>query len=116
LLPEALDLESTQIIRIGSTKFTEQFWKHEGWAIRQPAVQSQCDVMDFTDISTALAERAGILPEYVRAVNKGAAGMALRDRKGTFDYALDESKAPTSDEVWNAIAKAASHDLTGGEE
>ena len=45
LLPEALDLESTQIIRIGSTKFTEQFWKHEGWAIRQPAVESPCDTM-----------------------------------------------------------------------
>jgi len=116
LLPEALDLESTQIIRIGSTKFTEQFWKHEGWAIRQPAIESHCDVMDFSDIATALAERAGILPEYVKAVNRGAAGMALRARDGSFDYSLDETKAPTSEEVWNAIAKAASHDLTGGEE
>ncbi|HEY0878814.1 MAG TPA: molybdopterin dinucleotide binding domain-containing protein, partial [Zeimonas sp.] len=101
---------------IGSTKFTEQFWKHEGWAIRQPAVESQCDVMDFSDIATALAERAGILPEYVRAVNKGAAGMALRARNGAFDYSLDETKAPSSGEVWDAIAKAASHDLTAGEE
>jgi len=116
LLPEALDLESLQIIRIGSTKFTEQFWKHEGWAIRQPAVESPCDTMDFTDIATALAERAGILKEYVTAVNRGAAGTALRDRRGSFDYALDETRAPTSNEVWSAFAKAASHELSDGAE
>lgn len=116
LLPEASDLESLQLIRIGSTKFQEQFWKHEGWAIRQPVIEPAVDVMDFTDISTALAERAGILKEYIAAVNRGAAGTALRDRAGRFDYALDESKAPTRDEVWGAFAKAASHDLTDGEE
>jgi len=116
LLPEALDLESLQLIRIGSTKFTEQFWKHEGWAIRQPAVQSPCDTMDFTDIATALAERAGILDKYVAAINRGAAGVALRDRGGRFDYALDESKAPTCEQVWDASAKAASHELTDGRE
>jgi len=116
LLPEALDLESLQLIRIGSTKFTEQYWKHEGWAIRQPAIESPCDTMDFTDIATALAERAGILDKYVAAVNRGAAGTALRDRNGRFDYALDESKPPTRDEVWSAFAKAASHELSDGEE
>ena len=116
LLPEALDFESTQIIRIGSTKFTEQYWKHEGWAVRQPAIASHCDVRDFTDIMTALAERAGILPEYIRAINRGAAGMALKDRKGAFDYSLPDDSAPACDEVWDAFAKAASHDLTGGKE
>lgn len=116
LLPEALDLESLQIIRIGSTKFQEQFWKHEGWAIRQPVIDSPCDTMDFTDIATELAKRVGILREYVAAVNRGAAGTALKDREGRFDYSLDVDRAPTREEIWDAFARAASHDLTGGEE
>ncbi|HEX5611192.1 MAG TPA: molybdopterin dinucleotide binding domain-containing protein, partial [Burkholderiales bacterium] len=91
-------------------------WKHEGWAIRQPAIDSPCDTKDFTDIATALAERAGILKEYVAAVNRGAAGTALRDRQGRFDYALDEARAPARDEVWDAFCKAASDELTNGEE
>jgi phenylacetyl-CoA:acceptor oxidoreductase len=72
--------------------------------------------MDFTDIATALAERAGILEGYLAAVNRGAAGTALRDRDGRFDYALDESRPPTRDQVWDAFCKAASYELTGGEE
>ncbi len=116
LLPESTDLESLQLIRIGSTKFTENFWKHEGWAIRQPAVEPVGDTRDMTDISTELARQTGVLKEYVEAINRGAAGMALRDRDGAFDYGLDPARAPTCDEVWNSLAKAASHDLTGGEE
>ncbi len=116
LLPEALDLESLQIIRIGSTKMMQQFWKHEGWAVRQPAIESPCDTMDFTDISTELAKRVGILDKYVEAINRGAAGVGLVDRGGTYDYSLDTSRPPARDEVWNAFAKAASHNLTAGEE
>ena len=67
LLPESTDLESTQLIRIGSTKFQEQFWKHEGWAIRQSAGDKPFDTRDFTDIATALAERAG----HPREVRRG---------------------------------------------
>ena len=37
LLPEATDLESLQLIRIGSTTFIEQFWNQQGWATRQRA-------------------------------------------------------------------------------
>ena len=37
LLPEATDLESLQLIRIGSTTFIEQFWNQQGWAVRQRA-------------------------------------------------------------------------------
>ena len=116
LLPEALDLESLQIIRIGSTKMMQQFWKHEGWAIRQPAIESPCDTMDFTDISTELARRVGILEAYVRAINSGAAGVGLKDKAGAYDYSLPVDKAPTREEVWDAFAKACSHNLTGGEE
>ena len=116
LLPEALDLESLQLIRIGTTKFQENFWKHEGWAIRQPAIESHCDVRDFTDIATALAERAGILPKYLAAINRGAAGTALRDRNGRYDFGLPEDKAPTRDEIWDAFCKAASAELSDGRE
>ncbi len=116
LLPESLDIESLQIIRIGGTKMMEQFWKDEGWAIRQPVIQCEYDTMDFTDIATALAERVGILAEYLEQVNDGAAGTRLKDRGGTFDYSLDTSVAPRSEEVWNAFAKAATHSLTKGEE
>ncbi len=115
LLPESTDLESLQLIRIGSTKFTEQYWKHEGWAIRQPAIEPLHDTMDLTDIATALAERAGILDRYVEAINKGAAGMNLRDRKGRFDYSLDPAQPPTREAVWDAVCKAASDDLSHGE-
>jgi phenylacetyl-CoA:acceptor oxidoreductase len=116
LLPDSTDLESLQLIRIGSTKFSEQYWKHEGWAIRQPAVEPLHDTMDLTDVATALAERSGILDRYVESINKGAAGMALRDRKGRFDYSLDPHQAPAREAVWDAVCKAASDDLSGGEE
>src|SRR5690606_6849121 len=114
LLPDATDLESLQLIRIGSTKFTEQFWKHEGWAVRQPVAEKVVDCMDMTDISTELAKRSGILKEYNEAINKGAAGMRLFSNQ--FNYALDPEKPHACGEVWDAVAKAASHDLSGGKE
>ncbi len=116
LLPESTDLESLQLMRIGSTKFTEQFWKHEGWAIRQPAVEPVYDTLDMTDIATELARQSGIAGEYVEAINRGAAGMSLRDRKGRFDYSLDPSAPPGCEEIWNRICQAASHDLSDGNE
>jgi len=114
LLPEATDLESLQLIRIGGTKFQENFWKHEGWAIRQPAVENQVDCMDMTDIFTSLAERVGILEEYNESINRGAAGMKLRGEG--MDYALDPAVTHGREEIWDRICKAASHDLSGGEE
>ncbi|MBA3904769.1 MAG: molybdopterin oxidoreductase, partial [Rhodocyclaceae bacterium] len=56
LLPECTDIESTQLIRVGGTKFMEQFWDHEGYVLRQPAVEPQGDTRDFTDLATELAE------------------------------------------------------------
>ena len=66
LLPERTDIESTQLIRIGSTKFIEQFWDHEGFALRQPAVGRAATRRDFTDIATELAARAGLLEPLQR--------------------------------------------------
>ena len=116
LLPESSDLESLQLIQIGSTKFTEQFWKHQGWAIRQPVVDPVYDTMDITDITTALAERVGLLEAYNGAINRGAAGCRLADDGAGYDYGLDPTTSHESDEIWNAVAKAASHTLSDGAE
>ena len=114
LLPEATDLESLQLMRLGTTKYTEQFWKHEGWAIRQPAGDKTVDCRDMTDIATELADRLGLLEEYNAAINRGAAGMRLTGEG--FDYSLDVTKAHGLEDIWDAVAKAASHDLSDGEE
>ncbi len=114
LLPEATDLEATQLIRIGGTTFTHQYWKHQGWAIRQAVVPPAGEARDMTDIATELAERVGLLEGYVGAINRGAAGMKLSG--DDFDYSLDPESKPESDEIWEAVCRAASHDLSGGEE
>jgi phenylacetyl-CoA:acceptor oxidoreductase len=114
LLPEATDIESTQLSRIGGTGSGEQFWRHQGWAIRQPVVKPAGECMDMTDIATELAKRTGLLETYNAAVNRGAAGMRLKTDR--FDYSLDPAVPHGSEEIWNAVAKAASHDLSDGEE
>ena len=114
LLPEATDLESTQLIQIGSAKFVEQLWAHQGWAIRQPACEKTVDYMDMTDIATELAARAGLLEPYNAAINRGAGGQRLKT--DDFDYGLSESEKHSVDDIWNATAKAASHKLSDGEE
>ena len=77
LLPEATDLESTQLIKLGKTKFVEQYWQHQGWVLRQPAVPPQGDTRDFSWIATEIARRTGLLGEYVTSINRGAMGVAL---------------------------------------
>jgi phenylacetyl-CoA:acceptor oxidoreductase len=114
LLPDATDLESLQLSRVGGTGSAEQFWKHHGWAIRQPVVDPVTDCMDMTDIGTEISKRCGLLAEYNAAVNRGAGGMRLKT--DAFDYSLDVDKPHTAEEIWDAIAKAASHDLSDGEE
>ena len=113
LLPEATDLESLQLIQIGNTKFIENLWKHEGWAIRQPAVEATADVMDMTDISTELARRVGLLEKYNAAINRGAAGARLHT--ADFDYSIKPTAVHDRETIWNAVSKAASHALSDGE-
>nr|HET7860704.1 molybdopterin-dependent oxidoreductase [Caldimonas sp.] len=112
LLPDATDLESLQLIRIGSTKYVEQFWDHEGYALRQPAVAPCGDVRDFTDIATELAARTGLTASYATAINKGAAGVPLKGEHGDFSLPLDGSL--TRDAIWDAVCRAASADLSDG--
>src|SRR3970282_1209349 len=77
LLPDATHLESLHLIRIGASKYIEQFWDHEGFALRQPAIAPRGEARDFTDIATALAERTGLIEPYHASINRRALGGRL---------------------------------------
>jgi phenylacetyl-CoA:acceptor oxidoreductase len=112
LLPDAIDLESLQLMRIGGTKYIEQFWNHEGFALRQPAVSPRGQARDFTDIASELALRTGLNEGYVAAINKGAGGVRLNSGYG--DFSLDASRGHSREEIWDAVCRAATAELTEG--
>jgi len=114
LLPEATDLESAQLIRVGGTKFVEQHWDHQGVALRAPAVAPQGQARDFTWISTELARRSGLLERYNAALNRGAAGAPLKGEG--YDYSLATEQAHDVDTIWNAVCQAATAALSHGAE
>ncbi len=114
LLPEATDLESVQLIRLGRTKYMEQYWEHNGYILRQPVVEPRGEARDFTWISTELARRTGILEEYNNAINRGAGTIRLKGEH--FDFSLDPQKLHSVDEIWDAACKAATAEVSGGEE
>ncbi len=114
LLPEATDLESLQLIRIGGSKFVEQFWDVQGFALRQPAVETQGDARDFTAIATELARRTGLLEPYNKAINKGGGGVPLQGAHG--DFSLDPATAHSPEVIWDAVCRAASMEVSDGRE
>ena len=114
LLPDATDLESLQLIRIGGSKYIEQFWEHEGFALRQPVVEPQGEARDFTDIASELALRTGLTEKYIASINRGAAGVPLKTDR--WDFTLDPSHAHSRDRIWDAVCRAASAELTDGAE
>ena len=114
ILPEATDLESLQLSRIGGTGSGEQFWHPQGWAIRQPVVPAAGETMDMSDIATEMARRTGLLRGYNEAINRGSAATPLKT--ASFDYSLATDIAHDAATIWDAVAKAASHELSGGEE
>jgi len=113
LLPEATDLESLQLIRIGGTKYIEQFWDHQGFALRQPVVAPSGQARDFTDIASELAQRTGLTDKYVASINKGAGGVPLKNVDG--DFSLDPGRRHSREEIWDAVCRAASAELGAGE-
>ena len=114
LLPDATDLESLQLIRIGGTKFVEQFWDHQGFALRQPAVAPRGEARDFTDVASELAERCGLTHDYVTAINRGVAGVPLKGPH--WNVELDPSRGHSREAIWEAICRAASAEVTDGRE
>ncbi|MGA8990467.1 MAG: molybdopterin-dependent oxidoreductase [Rhodoplanes sp.] len=114
LLPDATDLESTQVIPIGGTKFIEQFWEHKGIVVRQAAVEPQGEARDFTAIATELVQRLGLLERYNAAINRGMFGGPHKTEKWDFSLAVDQ--AHDVDTIWDAICKASTAELTDGED
>jgi len=114
LLPECTDLEGLQLIRIGGSKYVEQFWEHSGFALRDPATKPQGEARDFTWIATELAERTGLLKEYNGAISRGAAGVRLHGEG--YDFSLEPDQVHGVEEIWDASCRAASAELTGGAE
>ncbi|MBI3992442.1 MAG: molybdopterin oxidoreductase, partial [Candidatus Lambdaproteobacteria bacterium] len=116
ILPESPDLESLQLIRVGGAQFIEQYWKHIGWAIRQPVTgQPVYDTRDLTDISTELAARVGILAEYNQAINDGrGAGVSLR--KFYPQGLLEPDRQYTAEEIWERQAHATTLEASEGKE
>ena len=114
LLPDCTDLEGLQLLRIGGTKYVEQFWKYQGFALRDPAVPPQGEARDFTWISTELAKRTDLLAEYNTAINRGAAGVKLSG--SNYDFSLEPAKVHGVETIWDATCRAASAELTDGSE
>ncbi|MCC2110907.1 MAG: molybdopterin-dependent oxidoreductase [Hyphomicrobiales bacterium] len=112
LLPDCTDLEGLQLILIGGTKYSDQFWDYQGVALRDPAASPQGEARDFTWIATELARRTGLLEGYNRQINKGAACLPLSGEG--YDFSLDPEKAHSVEEIWDAVCRAASADITDG--
>jgi phenylacetyl-CoA:acceptor oxidoreductase len=112
LLPDATDLEGLQLWRIGGTKYQESFWDHEGFALRQPVVAAHGQARDLTDIASELARRTGLAEQYVAAINKGAGGVPLKSEHG--DFSLDPQAQHSREQIWDAVCRAASAELSGG--
>jgi phenylacetyl-CoA:acceptor oxidoreductase len=92
----------------------EQFWEHQGVALRQPAVPPQGEARDFTWISTELARRSGLLEHYNAAINRGTACVPLKG--SNYDFSLAANLAHSVEEIWNAECKAASAQFSNGAE
>lgn len=114
LLPDRTDLEGLQLIRVGGTKYIEQFWDFQGFALRQPVVEPQGEAKDFTWIATELARRSGVLDQYNKAINRGAAVLPLQGEG--YDFTLEEDEPHDPETIWDAACRAASAEISGGEE
>ena len=65
-------------------------------------------------MATELAARTGLTDKYVAAINKGAAGVPLKNPHG--DFSLPAGQVPGREEIWDAVCRAASAELTEGAE
>ncbi len=114
IMPEATDLESDQLLRLGGGHYMENHWETEGWVLRQAAVAPLHEAKDFSWIANELARRTGLLEAYNSVINGAGCGIPLQGEG--YDFSLDISKEHSQEEIWDAVCKAASHDLTSGKE
>ena len=115
LLPEATDLESLQLIRLGGTKYIEQYWDYRGAVLRQPAVKPRGEARDFTWIAGDLVRRLGLTEKYVQALNRGS-GIPFALKGENYDFSLKADRSYSVEEIWDAACKAASARISGGKE
>jgi phenylacetyl-CoA:acceptor oxidoreductase len=116
LLPESPDLESLQLIRVGGAQFIEQYWRHIGWAIRQPVTPAPLyNTLDMTEIGTRLAAAVGILAGYNEAINKGR-GIGVSLKTYYPDGVLQPGRAYSVEEIWERAARATSLEASEGRE
>jgi phenylacetyl-CoA:acceptor oxidoreductase len=114
IMPEATDLESDQLLRLGGAHYLENHWESEGWALRQAVVAPQHEAKDFSWIANELARRTGLLEGYNSVINGAGCGIPLAGEG--YDFSLDISKEHSQEDIWDAVCKAASFDLTEGKE
>jgi phenylacetyl-CoA:acceptor oxidoreductase len=103
-----------QLLRIGGTKYVEQFWDYQGFALRDQVAGAQGEAKDFTWIATELARRTGLLQAYNEAINRGAAGVRLSGPN--YDFSLNPSEVHDVEAIWDATCRAASAEITDGAE
>lgn len=116
LLPEAIELESTQLLRIGGANGQDQFWKSKGWALRQPVVEPRGEARDCTWIATELAKRTGLSEAYYERINTVGVPGSAPLRGQNYDFSLDPKREHGVDEIWDAACRTASAILSGGKE
>ena len=96
ILPDHTDLERYELApqtRVGAKQFS-------GVALRQPVVEPLCNTMDVADILTELADRAGFLSKYNKAINEGL-GMGLSE-----PYKLEPDKKYSWQEIVDRQCKS----------
>jgi phenylacetyl-CoA:acceptor oxidoreductase len=77
-------------------------------------VAPQGQARDFTEIANELAQRTGLTSKYLASINHGAGGVPLKGDHG--DFSLDTGRSHSSEEIWEAICRAASSELSDGAE
>ena len=112
LLPDRTDLEGTQLVRLGGTRYEEQFWEARGWVLRQPVVEPQGETREFTWIAAELARRTGLQEGFNAMINAGVCGLPLQGEG--YDFSLDTGRQHSVEEIWDAVCRAASIDVTDG--
>jgi phenylacetyl-CoA:acceptor oxidoreductase len=114
-LPEATDLESVQMIRVGGTKFMEQFWDHKGVALRQPAVAAQGDTRDFSWVSTQLAKPHGSARRNTTTRSIAVRRVSPRSKARTTISASTPTKEhAVRKTIWDSVCRASTTSLSEG--
>ncbi len=99
LLPDATDLESLQLIRIGGSKFVEQFWDHAGLRAAPAGGGSRAAKRATSPTSRPSSRGApACSSKYNAAINRGAAGVPLKGGElGLLARAGSDAYAPRGD-------------------